>query len=84
MHNLCLSFLLGITAVPREIESNAYAKFWEQIRCIMGNLLNLEWLIRPNFEVSTHFQLSGMAGTLSMRMAIIPGQWQHRQLFHPY
>ena len=28
MHNLCLSFFLGITAVPREIESNAYAKFW--------------------------------------------------------
>ena len=28
MHDLCLSFFLGITAVPREIESNAYAKFW--------------------------------------------------------
>ena len=28
MHNLCLSFFLGITAVPRETESNAYAKFW--------------------------------------------------------
>ena len=26
--NLCFSFLLGITAVPREIENNAYAKFW--------------------------------------------------------
>ena len=22
------SFLLGITAVPREIENNAYTKFW--------------------------------------------------------
>ena len=22
------TFLLGITAVPREIENNAYAKFW--------------------------------------------------------
>ena len=40
MHNLCLSFFLGITAVPREIESNAYAKFWilGQIRSIMGNV----------------------------------------------
>ena len=28
LHNLCFSFLLGITAVPREIENNAYAKFW--------------------------------------------------------
>ena len=27
LHNLCFSFLLGITAVPREIKSNAYAKF---------------------------------------------------------
>ena len=30
LHNLsgCFSFLLDITAVPREIENNAYAKFW--------------------------------------------------------
>ena len=28
LHNLWFSFLLGITAVPREIENNAYAKFW--------------------------------------------------------
>ena len=27
LHNLCFSFLLGITAVLREIEINAYAKF---------------------------------------------------------
>ena len=27
-HNLCFSFLLGITVVPREIEKSAYAKFW--------------------------------------------------------
>jgi len=28
LHNLCFSFLLAITAVPREIENNTYAKFW--------------------------------------------------------
>ena len=28
LHNLCFSFLLGITAVPKEIENNAYAKVW--------------------------------------------------------
>ena len=28
LHNLCFSFFLGITAVPREIENNASAKFW--------------------------------------------------------
>ena len=38
LHNLCFSFLLGITAVLREIENNAYAKFWGQIRCIMGDV----------------------------------------------
>ena len=50
LHNLCFSFLLGITAVPREIENNAYANFFwgggggegegggGQIRCIMGDV----------------------------------------------
>jgi len=28
LQKLCFSLLLGITAVPREIENNAYAKFW--------------------------------------------------------
>ena len=28
LHNLCFSFLLGITAVLREIENDAYVKFW--------------------------------------------------------
>ena len=32
LHNLCFSFLLGITAVQREIGNNAYAKFWGQLR----------------------------------------------------
>ena len=36
LHNLCFSFLLGITAFPREIENSAYSKFWGAIRCIMG------------------------------------------------
>ena len=41
LHNLWFSFLLGITAVPREIENNAYAKFWgvDQVhygRCASG------------------------------------------------
>ena len=28
LHNLCFSFLLGITDVPREIENNANARSW--------------------------------------------------------
>ena len=45
LHNLCFSLLLDITAIPREIENNACAKFegagWGgggQIRHIMGNV----------------------------------------------
>ena len=37
-HKLWFSFLLCIKAVPREIENNAYAKFWGQIRCILGDV----------------------------------------------
>ena len=36
LHNLCFSFLLGITAVPREIENNAYAKFWAANKVYYG------------------------------------------------
>ena len=28
LHNLCFSFLMGIATFPREIENNAYAKFF--------------------------------------------------------
>ena len=38
LHNLCFPFLLGITAVPREIENNTYAKFGGQMKSIMGNV----------------------------------------------
>ena len=38
LHNLCFSFLQGITAFLREIENNAYANFEGQIRCIMGDV----------------------------------------------
>ena len=47
MKNVCITFVfhfsLGITAVPREIENNAYAKFWGASkvhfgRCASGGL----------------------------------------------
>ena len=31
LHNHCVQFLLGITVVPREIEDNGYAKFWNKV-----------------------------------------------------
>ena len=49
LHNLCFSFLLGLTAVLREIENNAYAKFWRAInkvhseRCA-SSVLNEEFI----------------------------------------
>ena len=39
LHNLFFLFTLGITALPRKIENNAYTKFSRgQIRCIMGDV----------------------------------------------
>ena len=43
LQNLCFSFLLDITAIPREIKNNAYAKFWGANkvpfgRCASGKL----------------------------------------------
>ena len=29
LHNSCFQFLVGITVVPKEIQDNDYAKFWE-------------------------------------------------------
>ena len=55
LHSLCFSFLLGITAVPRETENNAYANFFfwgggVGIRCIMGNVKEIltvqSWQVR--------------------------------------
>ena len=41
LYNLCFSFLLGITAVPREIQNNAYGKFFWGEGCY-GNKSNTE------------------------------------------
>ena len=43
LHNLCFSFLLGITAVPRERENNAYAKFWVANMVHYGRCANGEF-----------------------------------------
>ena len=46
LHNLCFSYLLGITAVPRENENNDYVKSWGANkvhwgRCARGEYLDL-------------------------------------------
>ena len=45
LHNLCFSFLLGITAVQREIENNAYAKFWGANKVHYGKCESGVWLL---------------------------------------
>ena len=46
------SFLLGITAVPSEIENNAYANFWWQIRCIMGDVQVAYGTVQPQPQIN--------------------------------
>ena len=43
MHNLYFSFLLGITAIPREIENNVYAKFWGAHKVHYGRCASGVW-----------------------------------------
>ena len=51
LHNLCFSFLLGITAVPREIENNAYAKFWGANKVHYGRSREMcKWCIKLYFS----------------------------------
>ena len=42
LHTLCFSFLLAITAVPREIENYAYAKFLEANKVHYGRCASCE------------------------------------------
>ena len=43
MHNLCFLFLLGITAIPREIENKVYAKFWGAHKVHYGRCASGVW-----------------------------------------
>ena len=44
LYNLCFPFLLGITAVPIDIENNACAKFWRKNKVHDGLRLSLRLL----------------------------------------
>ena len=50
LHNLCFLFLLGITAVPREIENNGYAKFegWGSNKVHFVTCARGEWIYPQN------------------------------------
>ena len=52
LHNLCFSFLLGITAVLRDIENNAYAKFWGANKVHYGRCGSGVYLLLLFFYIS--------------------------------
>ena len=53
LNNLCFPFLLGITAVPIDIENNAWAKFWGANKVHDG--LRLSHKLLGNFSASFDF-----------------------------
>ena len=64
LHNLCFSFLLGITAVPREIENNAYAKFWgRQITCTWQIKFDMN-IRRDNQKFAARFKSNHFSSSL--------------------
>ena len=78
LHNLCFSFLLGITAVPREIQNNVMQIFFwvggggggGQARCIVGDLRvpNGNWRSGPILAVLIHSLLRAPA-LFSLRLS---------------
>ena len=51
LHNLCFPFLPGIKAVPREIENDAYAKFWGANKVHYGRSSEMcKWRIKLYFS----------------------------------
>ena len=45
LHNLCFSFLLGITAVPREIENKRYANFGGAKKVYYGGNVEVAYIV---------------------------------------
>ena len=73
LHNLCFSTLLRITAVPREIENNAYAKFWGKIRCIMGDVQVVNESLKSKFSF-IHFVYNLMIGLSGKNIIWLSGK----------
>ena len=38
LHNLCVSFLLGLQLFQEKLQKKLMQKFWGQIKCIMGDV----------------------------------------------
>ena len=53
LHDLCFPFLLGIKAVPREKENNAYAKFWAANKLHCGRCASGEFQDLPQVDLTS-------------------------------
>ena len=71
LHNHCFQFPLGITVIPREIEDNAYAKFWgvHRVHYGLGENGQYQLLIHPmtgqlwRFEIWHFHRRNGFSGS---------------------
>ena len=54
LHNLCFSFLLGITVVQRKIEDNPYAKFWRPNKVCYGDVQMANGFLHAEEAKSNH------------------------------
>ena len=63
LHNLRFSFILGITAVPRDIENNAYAKSWRANKVYYGKCGSGVYLLLLLFFL--HFRVAYNSGKQS-------------------
>ena len=70
LHNLCFSFLLGIIAIPREIENNAYAKFWGTNKVHYRRCASGVWAISKYHKLL--FQSKVKCETIDIEMIFYP------------
>ena len=71
LHKLCFSFLLGITAVPREIENNAYAKFWGANNVRYGKCGNSVIPTKKSMKRSTFESIKSHISNLARPMNLV-------------
>ena len=71
LHKLCFSFLLGITAVPREIENNAYAKFWGANNVRYGKCGNSVIPTKKSMKRSTFESIKSHISNLGRPMNLV-------------
>ena len=82
LHNLCFSFLLGITAVPREIENNAPNQ--KNAASIRGDATaTIPWIPEVFRDRGDHFKVVGLknlANARNIKFSVLPFIWHLRAI----